>query len=172
MASSEIDAIFASKHKPGATQESVSSISNQPVKSRKKDKKSKRDPKPLKPDLSVIHDPEKIPNPSKKRPAPETIIDPSVHVASVKRQKCPSTPKGAKPGGRTKNQELDAGGNFNDSRGSTSRKKTEEGWAVYKEDELGIGDQGGDTPLCPFDCDCCEFCSLCHTYVFTFSPGF
>ena len=26
---------------------------------------------------------------------------------------------------------------------------------MYKEDELKMG-QGGDTPLCPFDCDCCN----------------
>jgi len=51
-------------------------------------------------------------------------------------------------------------------------RKTEEGWNVYKEDELGITAHGGgklnllllfslfyplgpDTPLCPFDCQCC-----------------
>jgi len=48
---------------------------------------------------------------------------------------------------------------------------------VYKEDELGIGDEGGgklicvphcplfsvfesDTPLCPFDCECCKVSSF------------
>uniref|UniRef100_A0A7S0RKZ3 DUF1764 domain-containing protein n=1 Tax=Chlamydomonas leiostraca TaxID=1034604 RepID=A0A7S0RKZ3_9CHLO len=37
-----------------------------------------------------------------------------------------------------------------------SRKKTEEGYAIYTEDELGLTKAGGgDTPLCPFDCDCC-----------------
>lgn len=35
------------------------------------------------------------------------------------------------------------------------RKKTEEGFAIYTEDELGFGKKGGDTDLCPFDCDCC-----------------
>jgi len=34
------------------------------------------------------------------------------------------------------------------------RKRTEEGFFVYTTDELKIG-QGGDTPLCPFDCECC-----------------
>ena len=34
-------------------------------------------------------------------------------------------------------------------------KRTEDGLALYKEDELRIG-QGGDTELCPFDCDCCK----------------
>jgi hypothetical protein len=36
-----------------------------------------------------------------------------------------------------------------------ARKHTEEGYAIYGEDELGLGKKGGDTPLCPFDCDCC-----------------
>uniref|UniRef100_A0A7R9V8Y4 DUF1764 domain-containing protein n=1 Tax=Chlamydomonas euryale TaxID=1486919 RepID=A0A7R9V8Y4_9CHLO len=34
------------------------------------------------------------------------------------------------------------------------RKRTEEGYAIYTEDELKLG-AGGDTDLCPFDCDCC-----------------
>ncbi|KAI6153439.1 DUF1764-domain-containing protein [Pisolithus tinctorius] len=46
---------------------------------------------------------------------------------------------------------------FKDSRGTGSRQKTEEGYNIYKEDELGIGNEGGDTPLCPFDCNCCMF---------------
>eukprot|EP00299_Pterocystis_sp_00344_P006190 c17976_g1_i1.p1 GENE.c17976_g1_i1~~c17976_g1_i1.p1 ORF type:complete len:104 (+),score=22.12 c17976_g1_i1:36-347(+) len=44
---------------------------------------------------------------------------------------------------------------FFDSRGDGGkRKRTEEGYPIYTEEELRIG-QGGDTPLCPFDCDCC-----------------
>eukprot|EP00887_Chlorella_sp_A99_P002217 scaffold21.g2217.t1 len=35
------------------------------------------------------------------------------------------------------------------------RKRTEEGFAIYSEEELGFGKKGGDTPLCPFDCQCC-----------------
>ncbi len=36
------------------------------------------------------------------------------------------------------------------------RKRTEEGFAIYTEDELGLGRKGGgDTDLCPFDCECC-----------------
>ncbi|XP_050208814.1 uncharacterized protein C6G9.01c [Mercurialis annua] len=37
-----------------------------------------------------------------------------------------------------------------------SRKKTEDGFNIYAEDELGINSSnGGGTPLCPFDCECC-----------------
>ncbi|EEB07170.1 hypothetical protein SJAG_02251 [Schizosaccharomyces japonicus yFS275] len=45
---------------------------------------------------------------------------------------------------------------FADPKGNTGRKRTEEGFLVYDEDELRIG-KGGDTPLCPFDCDCCTY---------------
>lgn len=34
------------------------------------------------------------------------------------------------------------------------RKQTEEGFAIYHEDELRMN-QGGDTDKCPFDCTCC-----------------
>ena len=45
--------------------------------------------------------------------------------------------------------------NFSDSRGlKTSGRKYIDGLPVYTADELGIG-KGGDTKLCPFDCDCC-----------------
>lgn len=37
----------------------------------------------------------------------------------------------------------------------SSRGITEEGYAIYGEDELKLNSTGGDTPLCPFDCDCC-----------------
>ncbi|GAA5870771.1 hypothetical protein JCM8547_001704 [Rhodosporidiobolus lusitaniae] len=41
---------------------------------------------------------------------------------------------------------------FMDSRGT--RRKTEDGLPIYDTTELKIG-LGGDTELCPFDCDCC-----------------
>lgn len=44
---------------------------------------------------------------------------------------------------------------FGEDVGKGSRKRTEEGYAIYTEDELGFGKKGGDTDLCPFDCDCC-----------------
>lgn len=34
------------------------------------------------------------------------------------------------------------------------RKRTEEGWPIYSEEELRLGG-GGGTDKCPFDCDCC-----------------
>ena len=58
-------------------------------------------------------------------------------------------------------------------------RKTEEGWSVYKEAELGLNSKGGgkwlsfrtflffmpnfklDTPSCPFDCNCCKSLFSC-----------
>ena len=36
------------------------------------------------------------------------------------------------------------------------RRVTEDGFKIYTEEELGLNmTGGGDTELCPFDCDCC-----------------
>lgn len=36
------------------------------------------------------------------------------------------------------------------------RRVTEDGYKIYTEEELGLNmTGGGDTELCPFDCDCC-----------------
>ncbi|KAG5654766.1 hypothetical protein H0H81_003774 [Sphagnurus paluster] len=140
---SEIDDIFSSKTKSKASaSQPVASTSSLPEKStKKKDKKRKRNPEALPDD----------PQPKKSRPAPETIIDPSTLITT----KLPKTSKKYKPP-KTSSKSADHDENkFVDSRGSHSRKTTEEGWAIYKEDELGIHDGGGDTPLCPFDCECC-----------------
>ena len=36
-----------------------------------------------------------------------------------------------------------------------ARTKTEEGYNIYSERELQLNKSGGDTDLCPFDCECC-----------------
>ncbi|CAB4296694.1 unnamed protein product [Prunus armeniaca] len=39
---------------------------------------------------------------------------------------------------------------------SSSRKRTQDGFAIYTEEELGINKaDAGSTPVCPFDCSCC-----------------
>eukprot|EP01086_Lenisia_limosa_P002770 TRINITY_DN16784_c0_g1_i1.p1 TRINITY_DN16784_c0_g1~~TRINITY_DN16784_c0_g1_i1.p1 ORF type:complete len:112 (-),score=38.68 TRINITY_DN16784_c0_g1_i1:27-362(-) len=42
---------------------------------------------------------------------------------------------------------------FADLRGK-KEMKTEEGYRIFTEKQLKLG-QGGGTKLCPFDCDCC-----------------
>lgn len=36
-----------------------------------------------------------------------------------------------------------------------NRKYTEDGLPIYTPAELGLSNKGGDTDLCPFDCNCC-----------------
>lgn len=44
---------------------------------------------------------------------------------------------------------------FADSRGTKTKRKTIDGLKIYTEEELGLNIPGGDTELCPFDCNCC-----------------
>ncbi|KAI0961436.1 hypothetical protein AcV7_000536 [Taiwanofungus camphoratus] len=89
---------------------------------------------------------------SAKRRAPETVLDPSVRIAAASKKNKAAAGTAIKKSRKPDTEDEDR---FKDSRGAGPRRKTEEGFAVYKEDELGITDQGGDTPLCPFDCQCC-----------------
>ncbi|KAJ2002068.1 hypothetical protein GGI04_003487 [Coemansia thaxteri] len=67
-----------------------------------------------------------------------TVVDATAAASSVQQQKM------VKP----KNDD------FADSRGKSS-KYTEDGLRVYYMDDLRIGEGEGDTPECPFDCNCC-----------------
>jgi len=79
------------------------------------------------------------------------VVDASKPMPAIDSSK--NLPKSSRK--KLKPAEPDSEDEFRDSRGTGPRRKTEEGYLVYKEDELGIGDEGGDTPMCPFDCDCC-----------------
>ncbi|KAG0709013.1 hypothetical protein DFH29DRAFT_1075375 [Suillus ampliporus] len=148
MPTSEIDDIFAAKGKAKAVELVV------PLPS-VKEKKSQ--------------------SPLKKRPLPETVVDPSLKSStSSKRPKMDASSHHEKTSHETRKEDEDR---FKDSRGSGPRRKTDDGYNIYKEDELGISNNAGgmlrsahllssafetssgstDTPLCPFDCDCCMF---------------
>ncbi|KAJ6519624.1 hypothetical protein C8R45DRAFT_952136 [Mycena sanguinolenta] len=131
---SEIDDIFSKRPSAKAPVASTSAIP--PPKKKQKTKTTEKAPE------KTASAP-----PSKKRPVPETIVDPSTRPPQKK-------PKVDKPPIAAAADKDDTE-RFKDSRGSGPRRKTEEGWSIYKEDELGIGNEGGDTPLCPFDCECC-----------------
>ncbi|KAK7064390.1 DUF1764-domain-containing protein [Favolaschia claudopus] len=130
---SEIDDIFAKR--PVASTSAIPSAS-------KKKQKPKEKPAATVPDKSIPV------TSSKKRPAPETVVDSSSRPP-------PKKPRAEKPKAVAAPVDKEATERFKDSRGFGPRRKTEEGWSIYKEDELGISHDGGDTPLCPFDCDCC-----------------
>ncbi|KAH8835199.1 DUF1764-domain-containing protein, partial [Flagelloscypha sp. PMI_526] len=82
-----------------------------------------------------------------KQIVPEEIVDTSSSLGKPSKNLAKS-----KPEKKTKLAKNDTP--FADSRGTSSRRTTEEGWSIYKEADLGIDPEQGDTPLCPFDCDC------------------
>lgn len=98
----------------------------------------------------------------------EEVVDPSVAVdAAVERAK--EARAAPAKGKRRERQEVEEDRLWRDSRGDGDReftcllatsshagKRTEEGYFVFKEAELGIDPEAGGTPLCPFDCECCE----------------
>jgi hypothetical protein len=114
MAKSEIDDIFASKGKGKAIQ-SVASSSTTLVKNRKKGKKKNHDVDPAKIDKEAT---------TKKRPAPETVVDPSTRIPSAKRAKASVTtstnPLNSVKKAKGKGDE----DRFKDSRGTGPRKSS------------------------------------------------
>ncbi|EED78428.1 predicted protein [Postia placenta Mad-698-R] len=139
MATSEIDDIFASKGK-AATKPVASSSSLPPAdKVKKKKKGTKRDSNSALGAEDNAHRVQTV-----KRPVPETVLDPSARLPAAAPKKSKATKSSDALSGSTKKRKVDEDEEwFRDSRGTGPRRKTEEGWAVYKEDELGITDQGG-----------------------------
>ncbi|KAG8926960.1 hypothetical protein FRC01_008171 [Tulasnella sp. 417] len=88
----------------------------------------------------------------RKESAPDVVVDPSTKIE----EKFRALNKKLKVGKDSDSRPLtEEDLRFVDSRGTGPRRRTEEGFLIYKEDELGITGKGGDTPLCPFDCECC-----------------
>ncbi|GAA5857895.1 hypothetical protein JCM9279_001810 [Rhodotorula babjevae] len=82
---------------------------------------------------------------------PETIVDTSKAIEYYKPE--PLVPKPLRDDAtEAERKAAEEDERFMDSRGT--RKKTEDGLPIYSLDELNIG-HGGDTPECPFDCQCC-----------------
>ncbi|GJP42603.1 hypothetical protein CLOM_g2148 [Closterium sp. NIES-68] len=64
--------------------------------------------------------------------------------------------KGKSPAKKGKKQEKGGGAGGAADAESKPRKRTQEGYRVYGEEELGWNKKtAGGTALCPFDCDCC-----------------
>ncbi|EIN13492.1 hypothetical protein PUNSTDRAFT_129172 [Punctularia strigosozonata HHB-11173 SS5] len=90
-----------------------------------------------------------------KRAAPETVVDPSTRPLTKK----PKTDNSGKPSSsssalkkpsRKAKPSQDDDELFKDSRGTSSRRKTEEGFTIFKEADLGIDPEAGGTPLSCF----------------------
>jgi len=166
MPASEIDDIFANKGKqkvtpPAPSTSTVPKSSKKKKKSEEKvlkERSSQQEKKGKKRKREGDEGVEGNTHSSKRR-VPETVVDPSLAVApslnnvggrDKAKVKAPPRPPRKSAGAQKEAEER-----FKDSRGNGPRRTTEEGFSVYKEDELGISGNGGDTPLCPFDCHCC-----------------
>ncbi|KAG8912921.1 hypothetical protein FRC02_005750 [Tulasnella sp. 418] len=160
---SEIDDIFSSKGYANFPDKSTNTSveSDQKSKKRKKSKTQKHRDRPspaiqenveaiapVKPSSEKAKD---SPLGSLKRSAPETIVDPSLQLnagPATKRQKKSSKGQEEQRAKETKNKDEEDIDRFKDSRGTGPRRRTEEGYLIYKEDELGIDpEKGGGKPL-------------------------
>ncbi|KAI0651742.1 hypothetical protein C8Q79DRAFT_922410 [Trametes meyenii] len=148
MPASEIDAIFATKGKSSAAAPAAatSSASSQAPERKKKNKdksaKRKRD------EVAAVPEDAQATAPLKRK-VPKTVFDPSLGAPDSKEGKKrrldqlpAAAPKAKRPKKAREEEER-----FKDSRGTGPRRKTEEGFSIYKEDELGITDQGGGQSL-------------------------
>jgi len=166
MPSSEIDDIFTRKAETVTIQASTSNL-------KQKRRKKKFTERPLA---------------EPKAPTPEIVLDPSTQRPHASASKTVSHDRLEQPKKKRKVVEtISDDVKFKDSRGRGPRKacpphklgdaqpligrKTDEGFAIYKEDELSINPEAGGqlsltlcefihipsgTSLCPFDCNCCK----------------
>lgn len=124
------------------------------IKKTKKDSKAKAQAEPKKEKLQKLE--QKASNEiddlfAVKKTKETTIADLQKSGKKTDKRSCPP---GDQP--RTTAADEDDDDDFGDSRGLRKKKRptTEEGYPIYTVKEMKIG-LGGDTPDCPFDCECC-----------------
>ncbi|KDQ11920.1 hypothetical protein BOTBODRAFT_176913 [Botryobasidium botryosum FD-172 SS1] len=132
--SSEIDDIFASKGKLKDSPKSPPTAK----KDTKKKKRSKEKAATSAVELDTVGVESTSTSNSKSKVVPETILDPSVPAKKPDAIAAPASRKR-----KQTEQESAQEQRFADSRGTGPRRMTEEGYAIYKEDELGISAEGG-----------------------------
>ncbi|KAI5480871.1 DUF1764 family protein [Pseudohyphozyma bogoriensis] len=148
---SEIDDIFASKKtkQDPASAAPTPSTSTLPDAGEPKKKKKKKDGKGKEKELEVDEPVPSAASGASAKRVPETIVDSS---AAIEGYKPPPVVAGKKrKAGDGEGFDIDA--DWADSRGA-NRPRTEDGLPIFQISELRIG-LGGDTELCPFDCQCC-----------------
>ncbi|GMI97951.1 hypothetical protein like AT5G11760 [Hibiscus trionum] len=110
---------------------------------------------------------ELVPEQKKQSPAPKKAGNEIEEIFSgIKRKKPdskgtenPNGDESLKPKSSKKKKSKQSKENRDEGLSESSsrpRKKTADGFTIYTEEELGISkSDAGNTPLCPFDCDCC-----------------
>ncbi|GAA6028584.1 hypothetical protein JCM8097_007294 [Rhodosporidiobolus ruineniae] len=90
------------------------------------------------------------PAPAKR--APVEVVDTSKAIEAYRPEDAPAMKALAANATEAEKKAFEEEERFMDSRGT--RRKTDDGLPIFSESELKIG-LGGDTELCPFDCQCC-----------------
>ncbi|KAG9118972.1 hypothetical protein FRC07_006236 [Ceratobasidium sp. 392] len=136
----EIDDIFAGKSKSKGKAKEVEDNPPKDLVSSKNKKKKKKKKRKVDAEEPPAEPTEVAPVAGEKRKLPETVVDPSLAVEpKAKKNKAGKKDKD-NVATRAENSDDER---FKDSRGTGPRRRTEEGYAIYKEDELGIGMEGG-----------------------------
>lgn len=158
----EIDDIFAGKSKAKGKAKEVEPSAPEPAPLPKKKKKKKS--KKIVMEEELVKEEPPAPVAGTKRKLPETVVDPSLAVEAQAKKSKSGKKEGKKAEGQRQENSDDE--RFRDSRGTgpseclfipgcVSRtdlfdkgRRTEEGFAIYKEDELGISNEGGGQFIC------------------------
>jgi hypothetical protein len=122
-------------------------------KEKEKDKEGKKSKKDKKASKEEVVDLEAL-FANKEKPSAQKASDEIDELFASSKK--PSTAKPT-PSGPAKRPLTDAEDeDFTDSRGLKKKRRptTAEGFPIYTAAEMRVG-QGGDTPDCPFDCQCC-----------------
>ncbi|GAA5993474.1 hypothetical protein JCM11641_002669 [Rhodosporidiobolus odoratus] len=158
-ATSEIDDIFSNVKKPKSLQpavdvaETVEGAGTAEGVKRKKGKKSKSKAEAAAEESNTK--PQQVGEDkvgTVTRKAPVEIIDTSKAIEAYKPEPVPVRTALGADATDAERKAAEEEERFMDSRGT--RRKTDDGLPIYDTAELRIG-LGGDTELCPFDCDCC-----------------
>ncbi|GAA6024599.1 hypothetical protein JCM10207_001017 [Rhodosporidiobolus poonsookiae] len=87
-----------------------------------------------------------------KKRVPVEVVDTSKTIEAYKPQEAPVVKALGANATEVEKKAAEEEERFMDSRGT--RRRTDDGLPIYDTAELKIG-LGGNTELCPFDCDCC-----------------
>ena len=125
------------------------------AKRKKKNKQAKhKEPAAQKAQASSSSTPTRTPAKCKPycKPNSVQVVTDTSHTIPTITRASGAPPKSRPPNAQATADDLDR---FTDSRATSARKRTEDGLRIFTAAELRLGEGGGGTPDCPFDCQCC-----------------
>lgn len=147
----------ADKAKPGKDAKVKAKSSGDDETKRSKDDKKRKRPQEPEPSPSTKATIAATTEAKAKKPKSRAVQVVNDTSSSISSSHPPPPPPARRPASKSTavSSFADDLDDFTDSRGTSARKRTEDGLRIFTAEELKLG-QGGDTPLCPFDCDCCK----------------